>query len=61
MKRKSDINGRDQCVECGAPANRRFICPAHKADYGDTLVDDVDPAAREPAPVVLRVVGGGNG
>ena len=52
-------NGHDQCVECGAPANHRMVCPVHEPDYSDVLVDDVDPAAREPAPVVLRVVGGG--
>ena len=50
----------DRCVECGAPANHRMVCPVHELDYSDALVDDVDPAAREPAPVVLRVVGGGS-
>jgi hypothetical protein len=46
----------DRCVECGAPANHRLVCPVHEPDYSDALVDDVDPAAREPARVVLRVV-----
>lgn len=42
-------NGHDQCVECGAPANHRLVCPVHEPDYRDVLVDDVDPSAREPA------------
>lgn len=46
-------HGQDQCVECGAPANHRMVCPEHEALYAE-LVDDVDPASRPPLP--LRVV-----
>lgn len=30
---------------------RQMVCPVHEPDYSDVLVDDVDPAAREPVPV----------
>jgi len=39
----------NQCVECeGWTVNRSHICNACKPLYPDRLVDDVDPAAREP-------------
>lgn len=46
-------HGHDQCVECGAPANHRLVCPAHEALYDNdnrapiAFSDDVDPGARE--------------
>ena len=39
----------NQCVECeGWTINRSHICAACHPLYPDRLVDDVDPAQREP-------------
>lgn len=49
--------GTDTCVECGAPANHRLVCPEHEAMYANdnravaAFSDDVDPASREPVEV----------
>jgi hypothetical protein len=45
--------GKDQCVECGQPANHRMLCPAHEADYANdnrapVFADDVQPDQRDP-------------
>jgi hypothetical protein len=46
--------GKDQCVECGQPANHRMVCPAHEADYANdnrtpvSFTDDVQPDQRGP-------------
>ena len=60
--------GRNVCAmsqACeGKPADHGMMCDFHRAEDMEIermFSDDVDPAAREPAPVVLRVVGGGNG
>lgn len=38
----------DTCIECGGPAPHKLICAACLPGYGEKLVDDVDPASREP-------------
>ena len=60
--------GRNVCAfpqACeGKRADHGMMCDFHRAEDMEIermFSDDVDPAAREPAPVVLRVGGGGNG
>lgn len=45
-------HGKDQCVECGKPANHNLVCPRHEALYANdnrapvSFSDDVQPDQR---------------
>jgi len=51
--------GKNQCVECGAPANHELVCPEHAPLYANdnrapvAFSDDVDASSREPREIEL--------